>query len=534
MLRLFLLFLVLVLINSNVTFGKNYYVNNISGKDNQEGTSESTAWKTILKLNSRSFSAGDTIFFKRGCTWRETLTVPSSGSILRNIVFSSYGTGSKPRILGSVVVQSWISQGGNVWKSSVSVSKDPSRGNFVADVFFINKKDSVLWGKHKTSKADLRADCDWTWSSNFVYIYSGSDPNLFYSGVEVPQRHQCIDLHNREFIHIKGIDLYFSFGSGISYDRSLDMMNLKGLIIENSEIAYIGSKDIQSGYGTEIAYSNMIFRRDTIHDCGRRGISLDIYGSGFTVKNVLVEKCVFYSGFHTTGVDLSVGKDFYTAGYDSVIIRQNLFFDKPSAVSTSNQIFLQNYDYSGGGASVKNVFIYSNIFKYPSYSSIMAEGIQSCFIYNNTFYNHNITKAGNVSHIWIDANNSNIKIINNIFYSDLNNDSRGNGVGLVSLTDASKLTVDHNLFYRPNKTLGLIYYKSKFNSSQWDAVRQTLGWEANGPLPSDPLFKDPVKNDFTLKKGSGAIGSGIEVNIAVEDYLGKKYKIRRSLGAFEF
>ncbi len=526
--------LIIMLFQCNITLCTNYYINSISGNDSQDGRSEKKAWKSISKVNSHDFLPGDTICFKRGCIWRETLKIPSSGNNFLNLVFSNYGSGPKPKILGSVQVNAWMLQGLNVWKSSVAVLKDPYSGYFQSEIFLINTKDSVSWGRHKSSIAELTAGGDWTWSANSVFIYSASNPNTRYSCAEIPQRQQCIDLHNKEYIQISGIDLFFSRGSGISYDWSYDMMNLHNFILEKSEIAYIGSKYIQTGYGTEIAYSKMIFRQDTIHDCGRRGISLDIYGSGFVVKNVTIENCVFYSGYHTTGIDLSVGKGSYTAGYDSVIIRRNLFFDEPASGYTSNQIFLQNYDYSGGGATVKNVFIYSNIFKYPGFASIMAEGIQSCFIYNNTFYNHNISKSGDVCHIWIDANNLSINIKNNIFYSELTYDNRTNGSGLVSLTKAANIDSDYNLFFRINKVLGIIYYRSKFSGAQLPEVSKILGWESHSPMPSDPLFTDPLKNDFRLKKGSLAIGSGVHVTVADKDYEGNRFSGNPSLGAFEY
>jgi len=51
-----------------------YYVSN-TGSDSANGTSESTPWQTISKINGRTFSAGDTISFKCGDVWREELDI---------------------------------------------------------------------------------------------------------------------------------------------------------------------------------------------------------------------------------------------------------------------------------------------------------------------------------------------------------------------------------------------------------------------------------------------------------------------------
>jgi hypothetical protein len=83
-----------------------YYVKN-GGSDAASGLSDALAWETIAKVNGSSFSAGDSILFKKGCTWREQLTVPSSGSAGNPITFGAYGTGADPIISGANLVTSW-------------------------------------------------------------------------------------------------------------------------------------------------------------------------------------------------------------------------------------------------------------------------------------------------------------------------------------------------------------------------------------------------------------------------------------------
>lgn len=77
-----------------------YYVSP-SGDDNNPGTSQSEAWKTIAKVNSMSFIPGDSILFERGGVWNETLVISSSGFEENPIVFGTYGSGEKPTIDGS-------------------------------------------------------------------------------------------------------------------------------------------------------------------------------------------------------------------------------------------------------------------------------------------------------------------------------------------------------------------------------------------------------------------------------------------------
>src|SRR3989339_90090 len=85
-----------------------YYVAT-AGNDNCTGTAQTIgisgncAWKTLAKVNGRTFSPGDSILFKRGDTWNERLLIPSSGTTGNPITFGAYGTGNKPVFDGTGV-----------------------------------------------------------------------------------------------------------------------------------------------------------------------------------------------------------------------------------------------------------------------------------------------------------------------------------------------------------------------------------------------------------------------------------------------
>jgi len=77
--------------------GTNYYIDSINGDDSNSGISASVAWKTIDKLNSVSFAAGDNLNFARESVWSGTiLTIQSSGTPTNPITLKSYGSGKLP------------------------------------------------------------------------------------------------------------------------------------------------------------------------------------------------------------------------------------------------------------------------------------------------------------------------------------------------------------------------------------------------------------------------------------------------------
>ncbi len=516
-----------------------YYVSSSTGSENgsKNGKSETTAWKTLAKVNSSSFLPGDSIFLKRGDVWRETLIIPSAGAQGAYLFFGSYGKGPNPRILGSEPALKWKKLEANLWSSEASFNDPYSSGRYGSEIFFENKDSTITWGVHKPSAGECRAEYDWTYSSGRLVIFSTADPSARYISVEAPQRKNAINLNDKNFLHIKGIDLFYVTEAAVSY-KSKPQRSQKGLIIENSEIAFVSVKDSELGYGIDAAYSDMIVRGCEIHNCGRRGISFHIYGS-LNLTNVLIENNYFHDGFHTTGPDFSVGsKSVYISKINGVIVRRNLFYDPPLSRANTNHIFIQNYRFAEGDASIMNIYIYSNIFVSPSEGSVQMEGTQSVYIYNNTFFNHNSTRSETISHVWVDNHNSLIEVKNNIFYSDLKSDNNGSGVELFVRAgqDQTKIVSDYNLYYRINNNLRIIEkeYSGTWYMNSLAAIRSDTGWEKHSPTPADPLFTDASKHNFNLMPGSPAIGKGISLNLPF-DFYGRSYDpINPSIGACEF
>lgn len=87
-----------------------YYIDATGGLDSNNGTSDSTPWQTLTKIETSS-GDGDTIFFKRGETWTTKgsanatamLQIPAS-----NIILDAYGSGNKPIINGGGTIRNGI------------------------------------------------------------------------------------------------------------------------------------------------------------------------------------------------------------------------------------------------------------------------------------------------------------------------------------------------------------------------------------------------------------------------------------------
>jgi len=98
-----------------------YYVSS-SGSDLANGISESTAWRTITKVNSQFslFKPGDVVLFRRGDTFYGTLNLNTSGIPGSPIRIGAYGSGINPVISGLSTLTGWTNQGGGIYSKTVS------------------------------------------------------------------------------------------------------------------------------------------------------------------------------------------------------------------------------------------------------------------------------------------------------------------------------------------------------------------------------------------------------------------------------
>jgi len=78
-----------------------YYVDAAGGADGNTGLSPATAWKTLGKVNSTTFSPGDRILLASGSRWKGKLNPKGSGARGKPIVIDRYGDGARSVIDGA-------------------------------------------------------------------------------------------------------------------------------------------------------------------------------------------------------------------------------------------------------------------------------------------------------------------------------------------------------------------------------------------------------------------------------------------------
>lgn len=532
-----------------------YYVSN-DGDDNNSGLSEDEPWKTISKVSSTKYNPGDAILFRRGDVWYEALVIRSSGTKEDPIIYGNYGDGDLPRILGSVALADWENVEGSIWVSRDEAT-DPSMGadhagqtqgfgGWPGGAWFEKPDGSVIWGNQEKyinaadDFADLTKEYDWGWFNDHVYIYSETDPAQAYTALQVSQRQSCAGFANRspqEHIVIDGLQLSYAQTEG--FRTGYPEMKASGLTIRNCDVGYIGIKGGAAAYGLSVWHSDLLIQDNRIHDCGRRGVSYNIYYTShprsMSFRNVTIEGNHFYNGFHTTGVDIA---NLSQASLRYFTIRNNLFEGDPDfdlgaeGAFNSNHLYTENTE----GSLHSDFLIYNNIFTYCHGKGMMINGVANCGIYFNTFYGVNPTLANFQAQLFFSGDLENIAVHNNIFYND--SDPSFNRYFMCVKMDAKNkahVDMDRNLYYTADPDTYMIYIEgTNFKEEHWDAYVNYTGWDTGSPKPQDPVFADAISGNLKLGSESPAVYAGVPIPDIKVDFEGKIRNDPPSLGAYEY
>ncbi len=248
----FLLFIFIIFVSGvTVEATSIYYVNATDGNDLNDGLSETTAWRTLNKVNNLSFSPGDEILFKRGEIWREQL-IPYSGDVTGHIKYGAYGTGNKPLLLGSLTkndTNDWNNEGGNIWSTS-GLSKDV--GNLI-----FNDEASVGVKVRNEEELDTQGKFWYDEENLLLKIYSQVNPAIYYSNIECALNRFIINEYHINYVIYENLHLKYGGSHGIGGG------NVHHIIVRDCDFSYIGGSRLDDQV---VRYGNGIEFMDTTHD----------------------------------------------------------------------------------------------------------------------------------------------------------------------------------------------------------------------------------------------------------------------------
>jgi hypothetical protein len=488
----------------------NYFVNSAIGNDSNDGKSRLTPWKTIAKVNASTFVPGDVIGFCGGQNFTDALVVPSSGSTVVRIVFTSYGLGN----------------------ATITPSAANTPGITCLNHQYITVRDLVIVGQSATT--DL---------ADGVHFENSQAGNTKLQNISLINL--TVSQFNQNGIMVLGSNGTSGFNNVviancIAHDCTggPSSVGLSGIVV-TSQAGY--GQGITAPSHTNVNISNCI----TYNNLGAAGQS-NWTGSGIHIAQTgtgLIQNCVSHDngsvGTGSVGIwfgDSTNGTIQFCEAYNqgSSTANDGDGFDLDGGCT--NCMIQYNYSHNNKGAGV---LLYA-----------YADG--QVTTWNNNTCRYHISENDGVSGFGVsgssggisiqqDATMTNVFVYNNVIYSNVGrvltvrNSMTGNVANNIFYAGAS-----NNIVFSLGATAlnftGNDYFSTGTFSISWNSTNYTTfaAWQTatglekiagvNVGLTSDPVLVNPGAGGtvggynpskpiaYELFVGSPAIGTGLDLN----------------------
>jgi hypothetical protein len=489
-----------------ITFSANaatYYVDCASAGG--DGTTTATsgaaaAYATVAAANGRTFSAGDSLLFKRGCTWTGTrLTMDESGSAGNPITIGAYGSGAAPVLSGGGTANYCIY---TVAANYVTVDGITTTAPTAAGYLGSGTNQTIRNFTHLsggTSGITTFGNSGGRYENISVTGHTGI-------GITHTTASSDVAMENVTVLGSPGTAVYFANVSGLSITGvtatagGANNTHYGIYVLDSSDVSI--SRCVASGRTADGIRTKGVTTA-TIADCVSSGNATNGFTLNFANSDVTVERCTAHGntndGFSANGT--GTGNVF----------RRNRSFDNGGADNASGDGFTSH-------DSVGVSFHYNaawNNFK----SGIAIVGTGSGAIYNNTFYN-NYEATNNTD--W------------GIFISgtgawDVKNNITANHTHEVWIeTGADTVTSNNNVFY-PSRGASAFYYHG---TTYTFADYKTASSQDANSLSGDPRLLAPAAADFRLQGASPARNAGTDLGFT-SDIVGAPIVGTPDIGAYE-
>ena len=539
--------------------GTTYYVDSIGGKDSNDGTSESKAFKTLDKVNDLNLEPGDTVLLKKGSVFEDQalkFTKEDSGTAEAPVKISTYGEGEKPKINTNGHGQWELNYGNPLdnqnhkWKGTVSSSiliedteyleiegleltndrkseTDTEQGKAYNDAYamdrtgvagvakdngtvdhivlndlYIHDVTGNVYNKHMTNGG--------------IYFIVAKPTNEGETGIarynDVQIRNCSLNKVNRWGIAVGYTYQWGQFQTGELPDATMAKYGSSNVVIENNYLNHVGGDAITTMYLDRplIQYNVSENAAEQINtkDYSKNQPSLDANGNPNGTQGVGAGR---------------VAAGIWPWKCKNAIFQYNECFKTLNAASGNGDgqpwdadygdgtNYQYNYSHGNtastimfcGGNSVNNTFRY-NISQNEDMGPLDPAGNSgNCQVYNNTFY----IKDG-LNTIWhrSHGNGGPVDMENNIFYFAGNTQATVN-----NWNPNGNKTFSNNLFYNVST------YPDDANAVKVNAGTDVLVNPGSGPKAvaedraarkhEDPT-KETVFDGYKLAENSPAINKG--------------------------
>lgn len=435
-------------------FATTYYISN-AGNDANNGTSQSTPFQTIDKVNTVTLVAGDQVLFRRGDTFYGTINMD------KGFYYNAYGTGANPIIDGGTSFAATVfgAKEGLVIKNLDFKGLGNSGGNYYNSWFGDGANNhSTISNCRFYGGVVMRGSYN-LFENNIVDGTTNNGDGMGVWEAFTNSHHNTYRGNTVSNFSVRGIWLM----TKTSYDT-----------VENNTIFNIGNCGIDLDGAFSVSYGHLI-KGNTLHDIVNTSIELE---NG--VNNIITENYLYNGGrAYLFAINYSTGE-----------VQDGIGSTTPQNGFNSNNLFTNNIMIGGGATS-------------PQGGVVNAIGIQSVSglkYYNNTVYDFN---GYHIGILGTATASQNIELVNNIMYNQTKS------VTTLVYCDPSLGTNylfakdDYNLIYNPGNN-GEYYTNSSFQ--RLSAYQTMYPGQAVHSISVNPQFVST--SDVHLQSSSPAMTAG--------------------------
>jgi len=319
-LRCNVLFLCVTLFAAQFSQAATYYVSN-NGDDQNSGLDQASAWRTIDRVNTHSFSNGDILAFNRGDTWYDV-----SIRVDKSVGITSYGTGPLPQLIGGVLMQ-------NVTDECITYSH--SWG-----VQLVKNVGGLFYGK-VNSAAELSPGKFWFDKDNNLLCID-QDPSNGSGDYIIGSKNHVIELQNVSSIsvNISDIDISYANRYGVSPWWQGGFVDYGDIDINN--VYFYGNAFSAIALSGNATYGIISIANNTIRENGAEGIYIGIAAARESLiirENKIGDKDDAQFGWRGEGAGSAFNGDGIDIKYDNknVMITGNIVVNTNGAHGITSQ-----------------------------------------------------------------------------------------------------------------------------------------------------------------------------------------------------
>lgn len=494
-----------------------YYVNAVSGHDNNDGLSQETAFKTLFRIAEIDFVPGDCICLEGGQTFRGTLE-------LKNV----YGTKRKPVTICSV----------GHGRAVIDAAGYPN-GILVYECSNIDIHGLAIradgGGMIRAEDKNAAMRCGIFITAEKPGIYSG----IKVSDIEIND----IYFEDKGFVRdqndVNSPNGTGKYGWGIRTISSVKGVSIKDITIEDCSVTNVSHSGIRFTGKYNTSYiENVRVAGNDVHNVGGPGIQFSSVKNGYAAYNVINT-----SGCTGDSRNWGRGSCLWTWGSSDFIIEHNQFLNADGPADSAgahidyyckNIVLQYNLSRNNGGGFVEILGSnYNCCYRYnvsindghrisrvgkafqegktiwlSGYTGKKRQGPYNSYIYNNTIY----TKKSIIPKFAMENTAVGVFMANNIF-----------------CIEGNAITVPGDQ-YNPEKAGESVVRNIMFTNNLFLHSRS---WPADNIQDKSPLYGDP---EFVNKEGqdiasfrpmnSGLIKNGVKIQKLPGDKIGLKIGLK--------